>query len=103
MLFLLPWGEHWLVGTTDTEWTGDRDDPRATAQDVDYLLDQANRWLVRPLTRDDVVGVYAGLRPLVAAAGRSRARPRSCPASTWSPGPRLVWWRSPAGSTRRTG
>jgi glycerol-3-phosphate dehydrogenase len=69
VLFMLPWGEHWLVGTTDTEWTGDRDDPRALPQDVDYLLDQANRWLVRPLQHDDVVGVYAGLRPLVAPVG----------------------------------
>jgi len=67
VLFMLPWGEHWLVGTTDTEWTGDRDDPRAQPQDVAYLLDQANRWLQRPLTTQDVVGVYAGLRPLVAA------------------------------------
>jgi glycerol-3-phosphate dehydrogenase len=72
VLFLLPWGNHWLVGTTDTEWEGDRDDPRATPQDVDYLLDQANRWLLRPLTVDDVVGVYAGLRPLVAAAGEEQ-------------------------------
>ncbi len=69
VLFLLPWGDQWLIGTTDTEWDGDRDDPRATPQDVAYLLDQANRWLVRPLTVDDVVGVYAGLRPLVAAPG----------------------------------
>ena len=69
VLFMLPWGEHWLVGTTDTEWTGDRDDPQARPQDVDYLLDQANRWLVRPLRHEDVVGVYAGLRPLVAPVG----------------------------------
>jgi glycerol-3-phosphate dehydrogenase len=69
VLFMLPWGEHWLLGTTDTEWTGDRDDPRATPQDVDYLLEQANRWLVRPLGAEDVVGVYAGLRPLVAPVG----------------------------------
>jgi glycerol-3-phosphate dehydrogenase len=67
VLFMLPWGEHWLVGTTDTEWTGDRDDPRAQPEDVDYLLDQANRWLTRPLRHEDVVGVYAGLRPLAAA------------------------------------
>jgi glycerol-3-phosphate dehydrogenase len=67
VLFLLPWGEHWLVGTTDTPWDGDRSEPHATAADVEYLLEQANRWLTRPLTRDDIVGVYAGLRPLVAA------------------------------------
>ena len=66
VLFLLPWGRHWLVGTTDTPWDGERSEPRATAADVDYLLAQANRWLTRPLTREDIVGVYAGLRPLVA-------------------------------------
>jgi glycerol-3-phosphate dehydrogenase len=69
VLFLLPWGEHWLVGTTDTPWTGERDEPRAGDDDVDYLLGQASHWLVRPLTRADVVGVYAGLRPLVGFGG----------------------------------
>lgn len=67
VLFLLPWLDKWLVGTTDTDYEGDLADPRATASDVDYLLEQANRWLDPPLTRDDVVGVYCGLRPLVAA------------------------------------
>ena len=67
VLFLLPWGDKWLVGTTDTDYEGDLADPRATAADVDYLLEQANRWLDPPLSRDDVVGVYCGLRPLVAA------------------------------------
>ncbi len=67
VLFLLPWGNHWLVGTTDTPWAGDRAEPRATWADVDYLLEQAARWLTRPLTRADIEGVYAGLRPLVAA------------------------------------
>ena len=67
VLFLLPWGQTWLVGTTDTPWDGDLDEPSATAADVQYLLDQANHWLVRPLTHDDVIGVYAGLRPLLVA------------------------------------
>lgn len=67
VLFLLPWGDKWLVGTTDTDYDGDLADPRATAADVDYLLEQANRWLEPQLTRADVVGVYCGLRPLVAA------------------------------------
>jgi len=67
VLFLLPWGQTWLVGTTDTPWDGDPDEPSVTAQDVDYLLAEANRWLTRPLTHDDVVSVYAGLRPLLAA------------------------------------
>ena len=67
VLFMLPWGDKWLVGTTDTDYEGDLADPRASAADVDYLLEQANCWLDPPLTRDDVVGVYCGLRPLVAA------------------------------------
>jgi len=65
VLFLLPWGRNWLVGTTDTDWQGDLANPTADDADIDYLLDQANRWLIRPLRREDVVGVYAGLRPLV--------------------------------------
>jgi glycerol-3-phosphate dehydrogenase len=66
VLFIIPWGERWIVGTTDTEWTGDRAEPGATAEDVDYILGEANRVLARPLSRDDVLAVYAGLRPLVA-------------------------------------
>lgn len=69
VLFLLPWGRFWLVGTTDTPWDpddADMADPQATEADIDYLLDQANRWLARPLTREDVVATYSGLRPLLA-------------------------------------
>ncbi|ADD43717.1 glycerol-3-phosphate dehydrogenase/oxidase [Stackebrandtia nassauensis] len=65
------WFDYWLMGTTDTAWDHERDDPAATGADVDYLLAQANRWLKRPLSREDVVGVYAGLRPLV--SGRKGA------------------------------
>ncbi|GIG67382.1 glycerol-3-phosphate dehydrogenase/oxidase [Phytomonospora endophytica] len=70
------WFGYWLIGTTDTRWDHSRDDPAPTGSDVDYLLAQAARWLEKPLTREDVVGVYAGLRPLVggkgATAGLSR-------------------------------
>jgi len=66
VLFFIPWDKRWIVGTTDTDWSGDRDEPAATAEDVDYILREANRVLARPLTRGDVLAVYAGLRPLVA-------------------------------------
>lgn len=67
VLFLLPWSGTWIVGTTDTPREHeDLADPHATAAEVDYLLEQANRWLERPLTRDDVIATYAGFRPLVA-------------------------------------
>jgi glycerol-3-phosphate dehydrogenase len=67
VLFIIPWGQRWIVGTTDTDWTGDRAEPAATGEDIDYILEHANRVLERPLTRSDVIGVYAGLRPLIAA------------------------------------
>jgi glycerol-3-phosphate dehydrogenase len=69
VLFFIPWGERWIVGTTDTDFSGDRAEPVATQEDVDYILAAANRVLVRPLTRADVIAVYAGLRPLVEAVG----------------------------------
>lgn len=65
VLFIIPWGVHWLIGTTDTEWDLDRAHPAASQADIDYILGEANRALERPLTEDDIVGVYAGLRPLV--------------------------------------
>jgi glycerol-3-phosphate dehydrogenase len=67
VLFFIPWGERWIVGTTDTDFSGDRAEPAATEEDVDYILTAANRVLAQPLRRSDVIAVYAGLRPLVAA------------------------------------
>ncbi|MAT17600.1 MAG: glycerol-3-phosphate dehydrogenase [Leifsonia sp.] len=66
VLFVIPWGRHWLIGTTDTQWTLDKAHPAATAADIDYILDHVNEVLSVPLTRDDVEGVFAGLRPLLA-------------------------------------
>ena len=65
VLLVIPWGAHWIVGTTDTEWNFDRDHPAASHADIRYLLDHVNAVLSRPLAEEDVVGVYVGLRPLV--------------------------------------
>ncbi len=65
VLFIIPWFDSWLIGTTDTDWNLDRAHPAASRSDVDYLLEHANRLLKTPLTHEDVVGVYAGLRPLL--------------------------------------
>lgn len=65
VLFVIPWGRHWLIGTTDTDWDLDKNHPAVSAKDIDYLLEHCNRVLATPLTRDDVEGVYAGLRPLL--------------------------------------
>ena len=66
VLFLIPWGDKWIVGTTDTPYTGDRAEPFASREDVQYILDQANRVLTPKLDLSEIIGVYAGLRPLVA-------------------------------------
>jgi glycerol-3-phosphate dehydrogenase len=66
VLFVIPWGRHWIIGTTDTDWSLDKAHPAASSSDIDYLLEHVNEALVIPLTREDVEGVYAGLRPLLA-------------------------------------
>lgn len=72
VLFVIPWTkDKWLIGTTDTDYTGDKVNPLPDAADVDYILEQVNKVLLRPLTRADLLGVYAGLRPLVSAEGAS--------------------------------
>ena len=66
VLFVIPWGRHWIIGTTDTDWSLDKAHPAATSADIDYLLDHVNGFLTTRLTQADVEGVYAGLRPLLA-------------------------------------
>ena len=66
VLFIIPWADKWIVGTTDTPYTGDRAEPIANREDVQYILDQANRVLTPQIKIDEIIGVYAGLRPLVA-------------------------------------
>ncbi|TFC26304.1 glycerol-3-phosphate dehydrogenase/oxidase [Cryobacterium sp. TMT2-18-3] len=74
VLFVIPWGRHWLIGTTDTDWHLDKAHPAATAADIDYLLEHVNAVLRVPLTREDVEGVYAGLRPLLAGESESTSK-----------------------------
>jgi glycerol-3-phosphate dehydrogenase len=65
VLFVIPWGRHWIIGTTDTDWSLDKAHPAASAADIDYILQHVNEVLEQPLTHADVEGVYAGLRPLL--------------------------------------
>jgi glycerol-3-phosphate dehydrogenase len=74
LLFIIPWGSHWIIGTTDTDWDLDLAHPAASRTDIDYLLDHANSLLQDPLTREDVVGVYAGLRPLLSGESESTSK-----------------------------
>jgi glycerol-3-phosphate dehydrogenase len=74
VLFVIPWGRHWIIGTTDTDWNLDKAHPAASSKDIDYILERVNRVLKRPLTREDVEGVFAGLRPLLAGENDSTAK-----------------------------
>jgi glycerol-3-phosphate dehydrogenase len=66
VMFVIPWGSHWIIGTTDTDWNLDLAHPAATRADIEYILGTVNTVLAIPLTHDDIDGVYAGLRPLLA-------------------------------------
>ena len=74
VLFVIPWGRHWIIGTTDTDWSLAKSHPAASSSDIDYLLEHLNSVLNSPLTREDVEGVYAGLRPLLTGESESTSK-----------------------------
>ncbi|WP_255556019.1 glycerol-3-phosphate dehydrogenase/oxidase [Tessaracoccus palaemonis] len=65
VLFIIPWQHYWVIGTTDTAWHEQLENPVPTSADIDYVLAHANEVLDKLLTRDDIIGTYAGLRPLL--------------------------------------
>ena len=74
VLFVIPWGTHWIIGTTDTDWNLDLAHPAATKADIDYILGHVNTVLATQLTHDDIDGVYAGLRPLLAGESEETSK-----------------------------
>jgi glycerol-3-phosphate dehydrogenase len=68
VLFIIPWGNQWLLGTTDTDYTGDREYPTADSTDIDYIINEANKVLLPKIKREQILATYAGLRPLVSPA-----------------------------------
>ena len=74
VLFVIPWGQQWIIGTTDTDWALDVAHPAATKTDIEYILEHVNEVLATPLTKDDILGVYAGLRPLLAGESESTSQ-----------------------------
>lgn len=69
LLFVIPWEDHWLVGDTDTEWSGAPEDATATEDDIATLLQRLESQLGAPVDTTRILGVFAGVRPLVAAPG----------------------------------
>ena len=74
VLFIIPWGRHWIIGTTDTDWALDLAHPAASAADIQYLLDHVNAVIAPALTQEDVEGVFAGLRPLLSGESESTSK-----------------------------
>lgn len=100
MLFVIPWHDAVLVGTTDTAYEGDLDTPAVEPEDRDYCLTAVNSIFDVDLTDGDVAGAYAGLRPLIAArAGatadlsRRHAVYSIAPGITGITGGKLTTWR----------
>ena len=90
VLFLIPWGDRAIVGTTDTDYTGRPEDVDVDRADIDYLLGVANeRFPGLRLRTEDIIGQWAGLRPLVAdSSGRPSDISRTHQISMPEPG----WW-----------
>ena len=71
-IFVVPWGDFTYIGTTDTDYDGPIDDPQCTPDDIAYLLGAMNDAMTTELTEADILGTWAGLRPLVRDAGSER-------------------------------
>jgi glycerol-3-phosphate dehydrogenase len=68
LMFLIPWGQFSVLGTTDTDYEGDPADVRAEGEDVAYILEAARHaFPVAGLVEADIISAYAGLRPLIAS------------------------------------
>jgi glycerol-3-phosphate dehydrogenase len=99
-VFVVPWGgeggphRFTYIGTTDTDYDGPIDDPQITASDIEYLLGAINRASTTRITEADILGTWAGLRPLVASATSERTADLSR---------RHAVHRSPAGVVTVTG
>jgi glycerol-3-phosphate dehydrogenase len=71
-VFVVPWGDLTYVGTTDTDYDGPLDDPECAPEDVAYLLRALNAVITDAVREDDVLGTWAGLRPLLRTATNDR-------------------------------
>jgi glycerol-3-phosphate dehydrogenase len=71
-IFVVPWGDRVYLGTTDTDYDGPIENPTCTAEDVEYILRAVNAATTETVTNDDVIGTWAGLRPLIADAKSTR-------------------------------
>ena len=106
VLFIIPMGDYWAVGTTDTAWRQPVDVPAPNAADIAYVLDHVNAVLQTDLSRADIIGTWAGLRPLLqpvdaeeavsSQVSREHTVMRLAPGLTTVAGGKLTTYRSMA-------
>jgi glycerol-3-phosphate dehydrogenase len=72
VMFAIPWHKHTVVGTTDTPINKPSYEPRALEEEINFVLDTAGQYLSRPPTREDIMSIYVGIRPLVKGSGHSK-------------------------------
>jgi glycerol-3-phosphate dehydrogenase len=73
VMFAIPWHERVIVGTTDIPVPAATPEPKPSAEEIDFLLSTANRYLARAARPTDILSAFAGIRPLVSAHGGSTA------------------------------
>ncbi len=73
LVFVIPWGQQLIVGTTDDHYEGDLEEPSVTAAEADYLLHAVDEAFGTSLSLANVIGAWAGLRPLLRGRGSSSA------------------------------
>lgn len=71
IVFVIPWGQFHLIGTTEVEEQGPWQPPQVSTAEIEYLCAVVNRWWARPIKPGDVVHSFAGVRPLAASNGSS--------------------------------
>ncbi len=71
VLFLVPWHNKVVVGTTDTLLDSHSLEPKALESEIDFILETANRYLTKKVTKNDILSIFAGLRPLAAPKDKS--------------------------------
>ena len=81
-LFVVPWQRALMIGTTDTAYSGQLENPLPTADEIDYLLAAINSYSQKQLSKSDVIAAWAGLRPLIGRADQKRAQKSSANGSS---------------------
>ena len=74
VLFAVPWKNYVVVGTTDTQIKSSSAEPKALAQEVDFILKNASKYMTNKPKRDDIKSVFAGLRPLAATSNKKSTK-----------------------------